>query len=250
MSGYAKLWTTMLSDEWFVGLSCNQRGFFMQLILLAKTWGDSGIFTVRSASALGTATGLDGKIARKYVGEMADAGAIKVRGQRGKFLTIELPNYQKWQEFRLRKGGKNPLAPTQHAGEKSPISIPNHTIPNHTKEEATAPPLERFNEWVKKNPAKIVAIVKALKRIEDWPPDVDQWAKDEIAKMRSWLIANPQKGNKKSWARFIQNWLSRDPKDSVVRPYPGYMTPQEEQEYYAGKRRDRGGDFSKIGDDI
>lgn len=31
----------------------------------------------------------------------------------------------------------------------------------------------------------------------------------ELAKMKSWIIANPAKGTKKNWERFIINWLSR-----------------------------------------
>lgn len=47
--------------------------------------------------------------------------------------------------------------------------------------------------------------------------DMKAWAeaypacdlKTEFAKMREWILANPAKGRKQNWRRFISNWLSR-----------------------------------------
>lgn len=120
---YAKFWTSMLTDEWFVSLNCAERGFWMQLILIAKAWGDTGVITTRSGAAIGQATGLDGKTARKFLGKFLENARLEVVEQTGKFLTIKIVNYQYWQQFSIKKDGKNGLEKPTGGREISPIIV-------------------------------------------------------------------------------------------------------------------------------
>ncbi len=103
------------------------------------------------------------------------------------------------------------------------------------------PPIDRFNEWLSdadnhKAICEMARDVKQDRAGKDISIDTYNWMKEEVAKMRIWIRANPEKG-KKLWKRFVSNWLIRtlnvEPKPSG----PGHMTAEEERQYYENKRR-------------
>lgn len=126
----------MLTDEWFIGLSCTERGFWMQLILIAKAWGDTGLVTVRSRAAMGSASGLDGKSVGKFLGKFREDGKVIVDEQQGKFLTVKIVNYQYWQGFSLKKDGKNGIEKPTSLTEKSPLIEDRDITETETKRES------------------------------------------------------------------------------------------------------------------
>ena len=120
------------------------------------------------------------------------------------------------------------------------------------KRKTGSAPLDRFNEFVAGNQDKIIAIVKTLWY---WGPKSEAITRDSIDRMRAWILANPKKGNKKDWLRFMQTWL-RDDIEKVKKDayqFRPYMTAEQEADYYASKQRSRVGaddqhDFEPIGE--
>lgn len=72
MPVYAKIWTEIESDNWFVGLSCLQRGVWLQLIVMAKNRGDTGELSFRSWRAAGESLGLDAGTCKKTLRFFSD----------------------------------------------------------------------------------------------------------------------------------------------------------------------------------
>ena len=48
---------------------------------------------------------------------------------------------------------------------------------------------------------------------------------DELARMTSWLTANPSKANKSQWSRFVNSWLSRTQDQHAARAKQGAARP-------------------------
>lgn len=129
MAGYAKIWTDIKSDAWFISLPCIARGIFMQLIIDAKMQGDCGIITGRSWSHLGSGWGADARIARKYVEEMQAQHKLTITASQ-KCVSIYLHNYQYWQG--LTKNEVNPnKRPSKQKCSKIPVQ-PDQTRPDQT----------------------------------------------------------------------------------------------------------------------
>lgn len=91
----------------------------------------------------------------------------------------------------------------------------------------------------------------SIQESEVFTTEIDRWVRSEIAKMRVWVIGNPDRGKKK-WGRFMSHWFikAKDERPAASwRPYEGYITAAEEKEYYAAKRRSGPtGDFKAMGD--
>lgn len=141
---YAKFWTSMLNDDWFVSLSCNARGLWMQLILIAKQVGDTGVVSLRSYSALAVMCGCDDSSAAKYLRLFAEVGKISVVKTGEKSLTIEIVNYAYYQRGEvvndLKSGEKSPRVrkvTKGQSGEKSPL---NQTRQNRTEQNTVVLP--------------------------------------------------------------------------------------------------------------
>ena len=89
-------------------------------------------------------------------------------------------------------------------------------------------PSDRFKWYVADHQQDIIDIGKEL--FLDLPTIVD-----EIVKMKTWVLANPVKGNKKDWKRFVGGWLAR------VRDHKNGQPPmskdQEDKHYESHRRR-------------
>lgn len=134
---YAKFYTSMLNDEWFVSLSCNARGLWMQLILIAKQVGDTGVISMRSYSAMAAMCGCDDSSAAKYLRNFAEAQKVRIMSSE-KSLTIEIVNYSYYQRGDVvsdRIGDDRKSKSRRKMGEKSPY---NKTILDKTNIDSAA----------------------------------------------------------------------------------------------------------------
>jgi len=125
---FVKVWTDMLNDPWFLSLTCNQRGVWLQLIILAKRNGDTGGFFVRNYSLLAQQVGCDRTNLAKILKYFHETDHIKI-SEAEKCCLIEIPKYDYWQrltekEFQSQRG---------NTCVKAHKTKPNQTKPNQTK---------------------------------------------------------------------------------------------------------------------
>jgi len=129
MGGYAKFWTDMLSDQWFVKQPIIGRGIWMQLILIAKQQGDTGVVCYRSAYALGIACACDANSVRKYLRNFRDEQRIELSEEKN-CLTIKICNYHKWQELNAKEHVKSRVSVAEKSTENP--SLPHQITPEKT----------------------------------------------------------------------------------------------------------------------
>lgn len=122
MSLFAKIWTDIESDEWFLGLSCLQRGAWLQLIVLAKNRGNSGELSFRSHRAIAENLGLDRGTSIKTLRLFNDSSHISLEEMDNGTVRITIPKYLYYQEHKKGKSkpksDEKPLK-TLHPIEKS-----------------------------------------------------------------------------------------------------------------------------------
>ena len=103
--------------------------------------------------------------------------------------------------------------------------------------------VERFDKYVADHQQDIYQI--CVKGEYD-----EKWFRAEFPNMRTWIMGNDRKGNKKDWKAFIATWMisgrKRAKKEKEDRS--PVMTYAEEQAHYASKRRaGPTGDFTGVG---
>lgn len=103
MAGYAKIWTSIFNDPWFLGLSATARGVWLQLLVWAKMVGDTGSVSGRSWAAMGSAWGCDGKTCRKFLRKFRDDGKISFTEDEQSGITIVVANYQYYQKVTAKE---------------------------------------------------------------------------------------------------------------------------------------------------
>lgn len=106
MAGYAKVWTDIFNDPWFVGLSGLQRGVWLQLIVMAKHRGDSGTVCSRGVSTLSTELSLGRSTVSKILSLFTASSRINIKNNDNGSIEIKLLNYEHWQ--RVKRVGKSP----------------------------------------------------------------------------------------------------------------------------------------------
>ena len=72
------MWTDIFNDDWFLSLSATQRAIWLQLIITAKLYGDTGLVSGRSWSSLGLMWGCDGKTCGKILREFQSQNKIEM----------------------------------------------------------------------------------------------------------------------------------------------------------------------------
>lgn len=228
MAGYAKMWTTMYNDSWFVSLSCAQRGFFLQLIVLAKMWGDTGVITVKSCHALSQNVGLDGKTTRKFLGDFLSRGTLTLLSDGPKILSIKITNYEYWQGLRLEKGGKIPKETPPPISENSAPTKPNQTKPEQTKEDSPAYAARLF--WMSEYQDKIgrVYLFKKLDGIHI-TAIVKAVGLEEFKKMVTWLFttSDPWHSTHRTPGNLLKN--INDVPVLMWKEDPSYVSATEEK---------------------
>lgn len=96
-AGYPKIWTTILSERWFVSWTCETRGAYLQLLILAKLNGDTGTFTVPNMTTLTALLGLKRRNGAGLVVKFAHESRTLVSKNEDGTVTVTIPNYLKWQ---------------------------------------------------------------------------------------------------------------------------------------------------------
>lgn len=195
--------------------------------------------------------------------EIAPEIDTKIDTQKTMITIREYDTYQLAPEKKGMKIGSESAANRQRIGTNNKVNKKK----NEKKEEVMAGPMKSkpvktgvagFEDWVRENWDKALSMAKSIREDPSGPglilPENLKWLKQELGRMRAWLIGNPEKANKKRWGRFINNWLGKPESQKVShdwRPYPNYLTPGEEDAHYATKRRSGSGtDFSPIGGDL
>lgn len=130
MAGYAKLWTDIFNDEWFVSLTGIQRSIWLQLIIYVKWAGDNSRIFVRTMQQLGEIFGCDGRSVRKSVALFDKDGKINLRESK-KGIEIIMLNYEYWQRDRKigqeTKKGKSAAKVQQKCSTKlTRAELPEH----------------------------------------------------------------------------------------------------------------------------
>jgi len=136
MAGYAKFWTDMRHDPWFISLNCLARGLFQQLILKAKEEGDTGVISARNFTLLGLEFGCEGSTCRKNLGKFRDDGKLRIEKDKYGVLIITILNYTYWQEQHRVKGHKRG-GKTDTKTEEISRKIPEKSATNRTEQNRT-----------------------------------------------------------------------------------------------------------------
>lgn len=103
--------------------------------------------------------------------------------------------------------------------------------------------VDRFRSWAASDEGKAYFRAK-IERYRD-----RKWIEGLYQTMCDWVADNPEKGNKKNWARFVGNWIrraySKRMDDIANGKCPGLMTAKQEEDYY---KKPREKTFVKVGD--
>ncbi len=163
---FLKLWTSALQDEWFLGLSLTERGYWLMLLLLAKVWQDCGTFTCKSVAHLSSNVGCSVKTTAKVLHLFQESGKISVEKLPRGLIRITIVNYQHYQQLKggsLDDGNRqkcsNSVAQVRHNCQiKSPR--PDQTIQRPDKDKEHIPPTadeleKREGQNREQNPDKI-----------------------------------------------------------------------------------------------
>lgn len=196
--GYAKVWTKVQHGKWFQTLTCNQRGVWLQLIILAKDRGRSGGIFYKSCSGLAHDLGIDRSTLGRTLRKFQQAMNIDLDWKKNGELSIHIRNFKFYQEIATPK---NPDRPVEKSTKKK--SYNKIRLDKTRLDKSRATPIERFEKWIPKNQHIISALAQDLKLSETV-------VEFEIGKMKAWVRGDPVKGNKKLWGKFVSNWLKRE----------------------------------------
>ncbi len=211
MAGYAKIWTDIRNDEWFMSLNCTERGVWMQLIVIAKEQNDTGKVVFRGMHGLSTALACDVRTARKIAAKMHEACKIVLIEEKN-CVTIEVCNYHKWQLLDAKEHINNRTNMRQKCGKNPPLpdqSRPEQTRAGRTGENSPAPPTPKPDLFEKRK----AAIRKAWADLKlDTPegrlecdPGSEVDFDRELLKLLTWAKGH----NRKDWKATIVNWINR-----------------------------------------
>ena len=141
MAGYAKIWTSIFNDPWFIGLSSTSRGVWLQLLVWAKMVGDTGSVSGRSWASIGSAWGCDGKTCGKILRKFHEDGKISLTKESGNGIAITIHNYQFYQSVTAKNlaTGKRPKrGKFPENSRKIPLQ-PDQTRADQTRADQTTP---------------------------------------------------------------------------------------------------------------
>jgi hypothetical protein len=213
MAGYPKIWASKLFiDSWYVTLSNNERGVWLQLILLAKMCGDSGEFSFRSYRHLAENMGLDSKTLAKILRDFRRVGKICLEEKDQNTVYINIPKYRYYQGLAPKDINSNVIIPTAENSPKIPPK-PDQTKPDQSKEKqsganAPSPPLV-FLKRIKHNDTwhefqKLKISHLDFDNLEIKYGRLINIAQETVA-ADNWLAA----GNhvKKNYRAFLENWF-------------------------------------------
>jgi len=221
MSSYAKIWTDIFNDEWFLSLSATQRAIWLQLIITAKMYGDTGLVSGRSGGALGSLWGCDGKTCGKILGKFLSDQKIELRKNPTGGMVIRILNYDYWQ--RLRKPGDK---------EKSFEGIPN------SRENSGKIP-----SIIRQDKIRQDKTITRPKNFDEIPQDkIDEIKQDypnidfdkEFKKCKIWWSEGTRKVKRPISA--LRNWMDRADKYNKQHQTEGSLGLKGEMERRYGKQ--------------
>ncbi len=120
MGGYAKAWTDMFDDEWFVGLSNYDRGIYLQLFIYAKQKGDTGTIIERKLSICAALMSCDVRIFRRSLAKMQSSGKLSVVETPVK-AEITITDYEYYQRLKKVEPRKSAAKVQQKCSTNAPI---------------------------------------------------------------------------------------------------------------------------------
>lgn len=135
MASYAKFWTDMFNEDWFVGLKAIERGVYMQLILHAKLVGDTGRINAANMQHLCSIIGCDSRTGDKIVTKLLHICVLeKVSSEHG--LCFDIHKYKYYQEVRKPSDRKNVAKMSQNCNSiREDKTIPDKITENIPFEE-------------------------------------------------------------------------------------------------------------------
>jgi hypothetical protein len=101
MTGYPKIWTSLLYADWFVQLPLQAKGLYLWLILEAKNQTDTGIIVFTSMTELASRVGTNRMSAARILAKFVQIGKISLKREHNGPVVIEVNNYRKYQQLRL-----------------------------------------------------------------------------------------------------------------------------------------------------
>ncbi len=238
MAGYAKAWTDIFDDEWFVGLSNYDRGIWLQLFIYAKQKGDTGTIIERKLSICAALMSCDVRIFRKSLARMQSSGKLSLVETATK-AEITIHEYEYYQRLKKVEPRKSAAKVQQKCSTNAPIRRADKTREEQTKEQPELAPQELadlFNSICTKYP-RVVSLKTESQRYK---------------KTKSRLAEHPQKSfwerifNKVQKSELMLKWGSFDwtvqSEANLLKIHEGNydkregMTLQQENEHYERKR--------------
>lgn len=133
MAGYPKIWTTLLSEDWFVPLSLNAKGLYLWLIIEAKRQGDTGAVMLTGWSSLAEQVQANRQTVADIVRKFHHIGKVLIVEKRARVLHLQIANYDKYQTLKTY----SPRRVSQKLVSKNrqqPITRPNNLKTGQPKE--------------------------------------------------------------------------------------------------------------------
>lgn len=124
---FIKFWTDALQDKWFLSLSLTEKGAWLMFLLLAKNGTDNGYLYSRSVAHLASLLTGNAKTVVKILSKFEHDEKLIVTNDDG-FLTIQIRNYQYWQELRGGSRKTDNGKSTAEVPQKCGTNLPDQTI--------------------------------------------------------------------------------------------------------------------------
>lgn len=214
-----------MADPWFKSLTCNERGLFLQLLIICKETLDNGHVIVSSFTELGARCGLHRTTCAKIAAKFDTTRTVVMSKDRHGSIDIYIPKYLEYQEMTtkdvvkmMRSNVEKPTPKSRQPEQSKPKQTkPNHSItrkPREPKPEDPRKPIQVLNDYIEKNQTTITAFARPYRNISEneCPSWFWDWIKFEIDKMRGWIIAKSSDDPKYKITRpggFMSGWLKR-----------------------------------------
>lgn len=109
MSYFAKIWTDIFHDQWFMSLSGLERGVWIMMIITAKMRSDNGSkpgkFRYRNTAEMQHLCGIHRISALKMLQKLQKDGKISCTKNDDGSIDVEIYKYEYWQQVKGKKDG-------------------------------------------------------------------------------------------------------------------------------------------------
>lgn len=245
MISYAKIWTTIFNDSWFLSLNCQQRGLWLQLIVLAKMQGDTGHVLFKSRSSLAQQLFIDRAVLVRSLSKYQQDGRLYINSKENNVIEVIIRKYSYWQglkndkEWRENQQSTDDISTTNNNNNKNTNKnnniysqdIPFENIINHLnsvtnksyryKSKKTKDKIQaRWNEGFRFDDFKYVHAVKA----EEWlMTDMEKFLRPETLygnKFESYRNQEPMKNQMSEQQRKNEisshSWINKGKNNEII----------------------------------